>query len=388
MGLRLKKRYIILISIALILIIIRLLLPGVLLNSINHSLEENEDYDGHVEDIDLSLYRGAYIIKGIEISKKESAKTPLEQLNLVNIELALEWKALFKGRLAGHLIFNQPKVVFSAGDPDSLVKDTVRFKMMAEKLMPLKVNRFEIINGSIHYIDNHSRPKVNVSLEQVNVVASNLSNVYDSINELPSTVSARAKAYEGTMYVDMKLNALASQPAFDLNAELNNTNLVLLNDFFKAYGNFTVNSGSFSLFTEMAASKGSFEGYVKPIIKDLDVLGPEDRNRSIFQKAWEALVGAAGSILKNQKEDQVATKIPIEGSFRKPETKVLYAVGEVLKNAFIQALMPGIDNQINYRSVKRKEEPDVIHRMAKGTKEEPDKKDNKKDKKDDSGKRN
>ena len=303
--------------------------------------------------LDLSLYRGAYIIKGIEIRKKESAKTPLEQLNLDNIDLALEWKPLFHGHLVGQLIFNHPTVVFSQGDPDSLVKDTATFKMMVEKLMPLKVNRFEINNGSIHYIDNNSRPKVDVSLEQFNVVASNLSNVYDSVNELPSTVSARASVYEGNLYIDMKLNALASKPTFDLNAELKNTNLVLLNDFFKAYGNFTVNQGSFSLFTEMAASNGKFEGYVKPIIKDLDVLGPEDRNENFFQKAWESVVGAAGSVLKNQKEDQVATKIPIEGTFKNPETRLLYAVGEVLRNAFIQALMPSIDREINYNSIKK-----------------------------------
>ena len=379
MGLRLKKRYIVIISIALTLVIIRLLLPGILLNRINQTLEENEDYDAHVEDIDLSLLRGAYIIKGIEISKKDSAETPLEQLNLVNIDLALEWKALFRGRLAGHLIFNQPQIVFSAGDPDSLVKDTTRFKTMVEQLMPLKVNRFEINNGSIHYIDNHSRPKVDISLEQINVVASNLSNVYDSVNELPSTLSASAIVYEGNLYVDMKLNALAGHPTFDLDAELKNTNLVLLNDFFKAYGNFTVNQGVISLFSEMAASNGRFEGYVKPIIKDLDVLGPEDRDENFFQKVWESVVGAAGSVLKNQKEDQVATKIPIEGTFENPETRLLYAVGEVLRNAFIQALMPSIDREINYRTVKQIEE-DALHKIAKENKAD-DKKERKEKKK-------
>jgi hypothetical protein len=82
MGLRLKKRYIVIISIALTLVIIRLLLPGILLNRINQTLEENEDYDSHVEDIDLSLLRGAYIIKGIEISKKDSAETPLNPVRI------------------------------------------------------------------------------------------------------------------------------------------------------------------------------------------------------------------------------------------------------------------------------------------------------------------
>ena len=363
MALKIKRRYIILISIVLIIIIIRLLLPSIILNRINTALNGVEDYYGQVEDIDLSLFRGAYIIKGIELRKKEVSDTPLEQLNLDNIDLALEWKHLFRGHLVGRVIFNNPTVVFSAGDPDSLVKDPETFKMMVEKLMPLSVNHFEAINGSVHYIDNHSSPKVDVSLEQVNIVATNLSNVNDSINDLPSSVAGSAYVYEGNLVVNMKLNILATQPAFDLNAELNNMNLVLLNDFFKAYGNFTVNQGSFSLFTEMAASNGSFKGYVKPLIKDLDVLGVEDRNENIFQKAWEAIVGFAGTVFQNQKEDQVATIIPIEGTFKNPEIKVLYAVGEVLRNAFIQALMPNIDFKINYNSVKD-EEVDVIHKMV------------------------
>jgi hypothetical protein len=203
--------------------------------------------------------------------------------------------------------------------------------------------------------------------------------VYDSVNDLPSTLSARASVYEGNLYVDMKLNALANQPTFDLDAELKNTNLVLLNDFFKAYGNFTVNQGSFSLFSEMAASNGRFEGYVKPLIKELDVLGPEDRDENFFQKVWESVVGAAGTILKNQKEDQVATKIPIEGTFKNPETRVLFAIGEVLRNAFIQALMPSIDREINYRTVKQEEE-DALHKIAKENKAD-DKKDRKEKKK-------
>ena len=45
------------------------------------------------------------------------------------------------------------------------------------------------------------------------------------------------------------------------------------------------------------------------------MVGPEDRKDKFFQKVWENIVGAAGKILKNPKKDQIATKVPIEGSF-------------------------------------------------------------------------
>jgi len=47
----------------------------------------------------------------------------------------------------------------------------------------------------------------------------------------------------------------------------------------------------------------------------------------------------------------LATKVTIKGNFKDPKTKTLDAVWEVLRNAFIQALMPSIDNEINIKSV-------------------------------------
>src|SRR5207344_136845 len=102
-----------------------------------------------------------------------------------------------------------------------------------------------------------------------------------------------AEVYEGKFNMDMKLNPLADRPTFDLNARLDNTNLVLLNDFFKAYGKFDVNKGTFGLYKEVAAKEGAFKGYVKPVIKDLDVVGAEDQKDNILQKLWEEIVGAA-----------------------------------------------------------------------------------------------
>jgi hypothetical protein len=207
-------------------------------------------------------------------------------------------------------------------------------------------------DGSIHYVDPTSKPNIDVSLKKTHILAINFSNVINKKVELPSTVTAHASVYEGTLDLNMKLNALAENPTFDLKAEVKNTNLVLLNDFLKAYGKFDVDRGTFSLYTEIAAKGGKFKGYVKPIIKDLKVLGPKDKNDGFFHLLWESIVGTAGFVLKNQKENQVATKVPMEGTFKNPQTNVLEALWEVLRNAFIQALVPKIDYEINMNSVK------------------------------------
>jgi hypothetical protein len=156
----------------------------------------------------------------------------------------------------------------------------------------------------------------------------------------------------------MKLDALAERATFDMNAEVKNTNLVKLNDFLKAYANVDVNKGNFGLYTEFASLNGKYKGYVKPVIKDLDVLGPEDRSDKFFHKVWEGLVGSAAKILENRKKDQVATRIPIEGSFKGSQTNITEVIWELLRNAFIQALMPAIDHEINLSSVAADEGKD------------------------------
>jgi len=47
----------------------------------------------------------------------------------------------------------------------------------------------------------------------------------------------------------------------------------------------------------------------------------------------------------------LATKIPFEGTLKEPNTNVWYAMTHVLKNAFIRAIIPAIDNDITIASV-------------------------------------
>jgi hypothetical protein len=377
-----RKSTIVILSILVLLVIIRLMLPWIVLRYVNKTLANMNGYYGHVEDIDISLYRGAYQINDIFINKKDSLSgKQTDFFKAKEIDLSVEWSALLHGSLVGELEFNRADLVFTKdkAELEDVKKDTNDFRMVLKKFMPLKVNRFEINDGAIHYLDKSSKPAVDVALSKLHVLALNLRNAYDSTKLLPATVTADAHAYEGAMHMDMKLNPLAKKATFDVNAEVKNVNLVLLNDFLKAYGKFDVNRGNFGLYTELATKEGRFRGYVKPIIKNLDVVGPEDRHDAFFQKIWETIVGAVGVVFKNPKEKQVATKIELEGSFKDPETNTLDAIWEVLRNAFIQALMPSVDNQINIKSVDTKKEEDhrnLFQRIFGKKKDKEDKKDN------------
>lgn len=349
-----KKRYKIVIVVLAVLIVLRLLLPTIVLNFLNKSLANMKGYYGQIEDIDIALYRGAYKIKKLYLNKVDTiTQEQTEFVKIKQTDLSIEWNALFNGKIVGEIYLEEPSVIFTKEKVETkqVIQDSSEFKKVFEQAMPLSVNKLEVLNGRIGYRDFTSKPNVDVKLTDLYLLAQNLTNSTEETDILPSPVKMSANIYEGRLTMDMGLNLLANDPTFDMTAELKNTNLVLLNEFMQAYGKFDVNKGEFGLYTEFAAKDGGFKGYVKPFIKDLDVRGKEDQNDGFLQKTWESIVGGVGVVFKNQKKDQLATKVPIEGNFNNPDVNVLEAIWQVLKNAFIKALMPSVDQQININSV-------------------------------------
>ena len=365
-----------------VIVAIRLALPYVILHYANKTLDEMDGYRGHIEDIDLAVIRGAYKIDSIYLNKVDTVtgdETPFLAASLV--DLSLEWRALFKGSLVGEVIVENPMVRFTKEkvEPKDVQKDSSDFRQVLEDFMPLEINRLELRNGKLQYVDSTSTPKVNISMTEVDVTALNLKNSYDSSAVLPARIDAQATVYEGRLDLSMKLNPLAGVPTFDLTAEWKNTNLVKLNEFFQAYAKLDVNNGSFGLFSEVAAKEGYFTGYVKPLIEGIDVLGKEDREDNVLRKAWESIAGTISEVFENQAKETFATKIPLEGKFENPEANIVFAILQVLENAFISALQPSIDQEINLGSVeeeKQEEQKGLLQKVF-GGKDKDGKDDNK-----------
>ncbi len=380
---RRKKKIwlIILISLIVLLVIVRILLPYIVLKYVNKTLNELKEYQGHVEDIDIALIRGAYVIKDIRLDKKDSLTNKVDSIPFFrssSIDLSVQWAAIFKGSIVGEIYVNDPVLNFVKGKHtnEDVKADTTDFRVTIKKLMPLTINHFEISNGQIHYIDKYSSPQVDVAMKNLQVKADNLSNVNDSAKLLPAKLVADGDVYKGKFNLTVDFNAFEKQPTFDLNAGLKNVDMVSLNPFFKAYAKFQVDQGNLGLYTEFAAKNGDFKGYVKPIIKDLKVKKEGD----FVDIVWENIVGGIAKILENRKKEQVATKVPIEGKFDNPDTGLWTAINYVLRNAFVYALRPSIDNEINIGKVEEKDTHKTFLQKIFGKDDKDEDKNNEKEK--------
>ena len=149
------------------------------------------------------------------------------------------------------------------------------------------------------------------------------------------------------MELHVKLDPLASEPRFDLELAVKDVDLVDLNELLEAYGKFNVKRGTFEVFAEIAGSEGNFDGYVKPFFEDLNVLELEHDAKNPVKLVWQAIVAGAVKIFKNHPEDQLATKIPVSGTFERTDVAIWTTIVNVLRNAFIEAFRARIDESIN-----------------------------------------
>jgi hypothetical protein len=380
-GQKKKILLIIIFSIALILIAFRLALPSILCKVVNQKLTEIEGYEGHVNDIDVWLIRGAYAIKGIELNKT-GGKIPVPFFSADVADISIEWRALFHGAIVAEIVVQNPILNFVNGPTPatSQTKIDSSWVDVVDALIPFKLNRFELRNGQIHYRDYHSSPKIDMFMRDVYVTAENLTNTTRSKDTLPSTVVSTAQVYGGQLRMNMKVNPLNETPTFDMNVQLTTINLVDLNDFLKAYGKFDVEKGTISIYAEAAAKNNKIVGYTKPIIKDLKVVDLEKDAKQPLHLVWESVVGFTAWVFKNHPKDQLATKIEFEGNLDNPKIDIWALIGQTLFNAFIQALYPSIENSITIQSVGTSKDKQTILQKLFNKSSENNKKENTKPK--------
>jgi len=338
-----------------LLLILRLALPFLIRVYVNHQLNNNQVYGGTIGDVDVSLWRGAYTIRDVDIYKRNgSIREPFFNAHI--LDLSIEWKELFHGAIVGAVEMDNPRLNFVSG-PTAAQTQTgkdVAWDQTLSSLFPFKLNRFEIKTGEVHFQNNFSKPPVDIYLNQLTAVATNLSNSRNLSGKLPAGLTAHCNTLgNGDMDLQLQLDPQAPMPTYQLVCQLSNVDLVSLNGFLQAYGKFDVNRGKFELYASVAANDGKYEGYIKTFFDDLDVFNwQKEKSKGPLHIMWEGVVESAAVVLKNHPKDTLATRIAISGTYQKSSVGIWSAVGNLLKNAFIHALVPKIDETVTINKVQ------------------------------------
>jgi hypothetical protein len=344
------------------LVALRLALPSLVQRYVNNKLDEIPEYDGHIGDVDIHLIRGAYSIDDIEIEKTTGA-VPVPFFAAKTVDFSISWREIFEGALVGEITVFECSVNFVRGETKEESQTSIddSWLKVVQDLFPFRINRFAIRDSSLWFHDLGTEPKVDVYMTNLFALCTNLYNTRNLSTDVPADFRAKGTTLGGgQMELHIKLDPLADAPRFDLELAVKGVNLPELNELLEAYGKFNVKRGTFEVFSEIAGSEGSFDGYVKPFFEDLDVFELKDDAKNPAKLLWQALVAGAVKIFKNHPADQIATKVPVSGTFEKTEVGIWTTVLNVLRNAFIEAFNARLDESIDLfdrsEEGKRKEE--------------------------------
>ncbi|MGH7980122.1 MAG: DUF748 domain-containing protein, partial [Limisphaerales bacterium] len=345
---------------ALILIFIglRVALPHLVRQYVNHELHKSKTYAGSVGDITIEIWRGAYQIKNINISKRNgNIKEPF--FSAPFMDLSVQWRGLLHHRIVAKIYMRQPRLNFVKGPTPAQTQagENTSWIKMLEGLTPFKLNELVIDDGEIHYKDDYSDPKVDLYISRLGASATNLSNAQVQRLPLPAGIRANGNTIGGgTLTFHLQFNPTAPAPLYQLQASLTNVYLPALNNFLRAYGKFDVASGRFSMFTSVAATNNAYEGYIKVFFDGLDVFKWEKEAREhkgVLKMFWDAIVGAVSTVFRNLPQNQLAAKIPISGVYTNSTFDLTTTIGSLLRNAFIRALIPKYDQNVTTSEVTK-----------------------------------
>lgn len=345
-----KKRYTVPIIIIVLLVAFRIYLPTLVKNNLNKILADIPGYYGQVEDVDISLIRGAYVINGMYLNKV-NAKTQVPFLNFPKSDISIEWKSLFNGKIVSEIIMTSPEIIYVFEDQktptDGETADVDDWTKALTEIVPIDVNHFEVHNGKIAFVQLQADPNIDLNIDNITLTADNLRNVKARDGTLPSPIHATGVTFgKGNMKLDGDINLIKEIPDMDVEFALEGSNATALNDMTRHYAGIDFEKGTFALYSELAIANGYLKGYIKPMITDSKLIGKEDGFLGVL---WEGFVGFFKFILKNQGTDTLATKVPIEGDLNNVEAGVWPTVINIFGNAWIKAFKGEFDDDVDFK---------------------------------------
>jgi hypothetical protein len=342
-------------AVVAVLVAARLALPHVVKDYANRKLASLEAYEGHVGDIDIHLWRGAYSIDDIVIVKK-GAKRPVPFFKSRRVDLSVEWHSLWRGRLVSEAAFDSPELNLVQSDDakEQQLGEDEDWHARLEELFPFRFNTILVSNGTVRFLAPGIQTRDAITARRVNGSVTNLTNVIEKGKETFADFRINADVLDGApAVVAGSVDAFAKQPTFDVNMEVKKVQLPQVNPWLREYIKADAEAGKFELYMELAAADGKFKGYAKPILQDVDMYRSGEPEKNPLKRVWEGFLDFAANVLENKDADQVAARIPFTGTIKDPETSLFATIASVLRNAFISAFARSLEGSITLRDVKK-----------------------------------
>lgn len=341
----------VLLPILLILLVVRAFLPFVVEWYVNKKLDESPAYEGSIGNVDIHLYRGAYSIDDVTITKTDG-DVPVPLFAAERVEFSALWSALLRGALVASISFERPSIniVDSEREENKQTGSEGQWLTLLDDLVPLRIDEIRVNNGDLHFRNFDVAQVVDIYVTDFNAKAINLTNSRDLASSMVGSVHGSGQVVDaGSMEFAFSYDPNSEYPTFDFDGMVTEVPVQKLDNLIAAYAPFDLEAGQVSVTSELTALDGEVNGYVKPLITGLkvftwhgDVVEDQDNPLKLL---WEGLVDLTSELFQNQPRDQLATLVNIQGRLDEPETDAWGAFVNILRNAFIQAFTLDYENK-------------------------------------------
>jgi len=339
--------------VAIVAVAARAAAPEIVERYVNRELADMGEYRGSIAEVDLHLLRGGYAIRDLQIVKVGSeADVPF--VTMPRMDLTLEWGSLFRGHVVGEAVMHAPvlNAVQSESTEEKQLGTGVNWPQEIRDLFPFKLNFVEIRDGFVTFLAPGISTENSMTIHEFDLRLYNLTNVQETDELAFADIELNGWIMGDTpLVLAGEIDPNAELPTFDIDLSIEGGDLVDYNPWLREFLKVDAQAGTFSMYSELAAAEGGFEGYVRPILEDPDIFDTETDDDGPFRKVWEGLVGLASKILENRAENQVATQIPLRGEIENPDAGVLAAIVNLMRNAFVAAFAHSLEGTITLRDV-------------------------------------
>ncbi|HEY0178788.1 MAG TPA: DUF748 domain-containing protein [Dokdonella sp.] len=331
------------------LIAIRIALPGWATSYLNRRLDRIGDYHGHLDDVDLHLWRGAYSIDGLRIARHGGKADAPPLLDAPHVDLSVSWRALLHGGVVARVEFDTPELNFidspSKGDENG---QGVDWRKQLESLLPIRLDEVRVNDGRVRFRNDSSNPKVDLQATRVNATVVNLTNVRGG-GRRPATLDATGRVLgQAPLEIHANFDPLGHFDDFRFDVKVTDVDLTRANDFLQAYAKLDVESGKGDFVMQLDAHDRQLNGYAKPLFQHVKIFNwkqdVEEQHDNPLRVLWEAFASGVQNLFKNHQEDQFATRIDIHGRIGEANVDPLQAIVAVLRNAFVEAFRPQFEH--------------------------------------------
>ena len=341
---------IIIVLLLIALIILRMQLPSIVKDYLNGKMADMGEYQGEIADVDIHLWRGAYSVDRLQITKKDQPEVVFFKAQ--TIDTSVSWAALLAGKVVADVDLMNAEIHLVDDETDDKPEEKSTWRQTVQEIIPLQIDRLNIDNGEIHFHNFTSDPPVHLVFYQLNGEITNLSNADRSEGLQYANFDVQGRLLDNAdATLNGRLDPLGDFYNFELKLKITGIDLTKLNDVSEAYGNFNFKSGNGDFVMELQAEQAQLTGYAKPVLDNVEIFDlEEDLQEGVFSAAWQAIVGAFGTIFRNDPKDRIATEVEIRGNLDDPDVSAWEAFLAIVQNAFVEAFESDFGRESNSSS--------------------------------------